>query len=118
MQTVLYCNIRNTTDVRARGYMLTISCIPSSFCAFIIINRKMAGEMLEADIPAPFHWAFPFMFQLTFGMHVYIACAGRLRAGLVGGAQAGDAALDDVVVRTCVFSSDVTSSTCILFAGD
>jgi len=97
--------------------MLTISCIPSSFCAFNIINRKMAGGDVGGGYSNPLSLGIsPLFFSYLFGVYVYIVASDAFALGLLGGAQAGDAALGDVAVRTCVFSSDVTSSTCILFA--
>jgi len=60
----------------------------------------MAGEMLEAGIPTPFHRAFPRYFQLTFGVHVYIVAAGAF--ALSSERHRPATRLGDVAVRTCV----------------
>ena len=85
--------------------MLTISCIPSSFCSFIIINRKMAGEMLEVGIPTPFHWAFPSYFSVNLlGVHVYIVAADAFALSLERHSPASDVVRCTRIARTCVLN--------------
>jgi len=59
----------------------------------------------------PFIGHFPVIFQFTFGVHVYIVRGCRLRAKLIGAALRPATRLAGRRVgRTCVLSSDVTSS--------
>jgi len=91
--------------------MLTISCIPSNFCAFNIINRKMArGDVRGGHSNLLSSGIFPVIFQLTFGVHVYIVAADAYAPSLEQHRPA--TRLGDVALRTCV------SFTCVLSAGD